>query len=126
MPRVVEEGLEAIARVERHGGLVRVDLDGEDGGFAGHLQRAVESVEEQQFANPVHCVRLAKDGLLYVCDRVNNRIQVFRRDGAFVKRLMADYDAGSPDLLARRKALGERTIEAVGTHLTAVAAKAGD
>lgn len=48
------------------------------------------------------------------------------RSGAFVKRLMADYDSGSSDLLARRKALGERTIEAVGAHLNAVAAKAGD
>jgi DNA-binding beta-propeller fold protein YncE len=32
----------------------------------------------------VHCVRIAKDGLVYVCDRGNNRIQVFRRDGTFV------------------------------------------
>jgi DNA-binding beta-propeller fold protein YncE len=40
------------------------------------------------FANPVHCVRLAKDGLLYVCDRTNNRIQVFRKDGTFVKELV--------------------------------------
>ena len=31
----------------------------------------------QQFAIPVHCVKLANDGLLYVCDRINNRIQVF-------------------------------------------------
>lgn len=46
------------------------------------------------------------------------------RDGSFVRRLMADYDAGSPELLARRKALGQRTIEAVGTHLSDVAAKA--
>ena len=38
---------------------------------------------------------------------------------------MADYDAGSPELLARRKALGERTIEAVGARLTGVASKAG-
>ena len=37
------------------------------------------------FGNPVHCVRLARDGLLYVCDRHNNRIQVFRRDGTFLK-----------------------------------------
>ncbi|HZF03885.1 MAG TPA: hypothetical protein VE932_06090 [Patescibacteria group bacterium] len=36
------------------------------------------------FGNPVHCVRLSRDGLLYVCDRANNRIQVFRKDGAFV------------------------------------------
>ena len=39
----------------------------------------------QQYANPVHCVRLASDGLVYVCDRVNDRIQVFRRNGTFVK-----------------------------------------
>jgi DNA-binding beta-propeller fold protein YncE len=40
------------------------------------------------FGNPVHCVRLARDGLLYVCDRMNNRIQVFRRDGTFVKEFV--------------------------------------
>jgi hypothetical protein len=39
----------------------------------------------QQFRNPVHCADLASDGLLYVCDRVNDRIQVFRKDGTFVK-----------------------------------------
>jgi DNA-binding beta-propeller fold protein YncE len=39
----------------------------------------------QQFGNPVHCVRLSHDGLLYVCDRVNDRIQVFHKDGTFVK-----------------------------------------
>ena len=39
----------------------------------------------QQFANPVHCVKIANDGLVYVCDRINNRIQVFRKDGTFVK-----------------------------------------
>jgi hypothetical protein len=38
----------------------------------------------QQFGNPVHCAKLAKDGLLYVCDRINNRIQVFHKDGSFV------------------------------------------
>ena len=31
------------------------------------------------------CVKLSKDGLVYVCDRRNNRIQVFRKDGTFVK-----------------------------------------
>jgi DNA-binding beta-propeller fold protein YncE len=39
----------------------------------------------QQFRNPVHCTELANDGLLYVCDRVNDRIQVFHKDGTFVK-----------------------------------------
>lgn len=39
----------------------------------------------QQFRNPVHCAELAHDNLLYVCDRVNDRIQVFKPDGTFVK-----------------------------------------
>jgi len=33
----------------------------------------------------VHAVRIANDGLVYVCDRTNDRIQVFRKDGTFVK-----------------------------------------
>lgn len=32
------------------------------------------------FRNPVHCVRVADDGTIYVCDRPNNRIQVFDQD----------------------------------------------
>lgn len=39
----------------------------------------------QQFRNPVHCADLSRDRLLYVCDRVNDRIQVFKTDGTFVK-----------------------------------------
>lgn len=46
------------------------------------------------------------------------------RSGAFVKRLMADHDAGSPELLARRRALGERPIEAVGARLAEIASRA--
>ena len=39
----------------------------------------------QQFRNPVHCVERSNDGLIYVCDRANDRVQVFRPDGTFVK-----------------------------------------
>jgi DNA-binding beta-propeller fold protein YncE len=41
---------------------------------------------------PVHCVRLARDGLLYVCDRQHNRIQVFRKDGTFVREFVVAPD----------------------------------
>src|SRR5882672_8229107 len=41
-----------------------------------------------QFTNPVHCVRLSRDGLVYVCDRANNRVQVFKKDGTFVKQFV--------------------------------------
>jgi DNA-binding beta-propeller fold protein YncE len=37
-----------------------------------------------QFGNPVHCVRIDKDDLVHVCDRTNDRLQVFRKDGTFV------------------------------------------
>ena len=33
----------------------------------------------------VHAVRIARDGLVYVCDRTNDRMQVFRKDGTFVQ-----------------------------------------
>ena len=39
----------------------------------------------QQFRNPVHCIERSNDGLVYVCDRANDRIQVFQPDGKFVK-----------------------------------------
>jgi DNA-binding beta-propeller fold protein YncE len=41
----------------------------------------------QQFRNPVHCAQPSNDGLVYVCDRVNNRLQVFKTDGTFVKEI---------------------------------------
>lgn len=37
------------------------------------------------FRNPVHAVRLSDDDLVYVADRKNNRIQVFKKDGTFVR-----------------------------------------
>ena len=39
----------------------------------------------KQFRNPVHCVERTNDGLVYVCDRQADRIQVFNPDGTFVK-----------------------------------------
>ncbi len=43
-----------------------------------------EAPPAQQFRNPVHAADPSNDGLVYVCDRPNNRIQVFRTDGTFV------------------------------------------
>ena len=41
----------------------------------------------QQFRNPVHCAEPTNDGMVYVCDRPNDRIQVFQKDGKFVKEM---------------------------------------
>jgi hypothetical protein len=43
----------------------------------------------KQFST-VHCVIVSNDGFVYVCDRVNDRIQVFRKDGTFVKEVVID------------------------------------
>ena len=40
----------------------------------------------------VHAVRIANDGLVYVCDRTNDRIQVFRKDGTFVQEAFIAKD----------------------------------
>lgn len=59
----------------------------QDGGDPAYGPNAVYDPAKppsRQFASPVHCVRLTRDGLVYVCDRTNDRYQVFRRDGTFV------------------------------------------
>ena len=37
-----------------------------------------------QFRRPVHCAEPSEDGFVYVCDRPNDRLQVFRTDGTYV------------------------------------------
>ena len=41
----------------------------------------------QQFGNPVHCITITNDALVVVCDRSHNRMQMFRRDGTFVREI---------------------------------------
>ncbi len=43
----------------------------------------------KNFSTP-HCVIVSNDGLVYVCDRVNDRIQVFHKDGTFVKEVFVE------------------------------------
>jgi DNA-binding beta-propeller fold protein YncE len=52
----------------------------------------------RQFRNPVHCANMSVDRLVYVCDRVNDRLQVFKPDGTYVKEMIykpLTRDAGS-------------------------------
>ncbi len=41
----------------------------------------------QQFRTPVHCAELSNDGFVYVCDRPNDRLQIFTKEGKFVKEV---------------------------------------
>ena len=43
--------------------------------------------------NTVHCVRVSNDGIVYVCDRTNNRIQVFKTDGTYITEVFISRQA---------------------------------
>jgi DNA-binding beta-propeller fold protein YncE len=47
----------------------------------------VQGEPAPQFHNPVHSVVVSNDDLVYVADRTNNRFQVFRLDGTFIKEI---------------------------------------
>ena len=49
-------------------------------------RRDPDGEQPQQFNTP-HCIAGADDGLLYVCDRGNQRVQIFQKDGTFVSDL---------------------------------------
>jgi hypothetical protein len=42
----------------------------------------------RQFRGPVHAVALSTDGLVYVTDRMGNRVQVFKKSGEFVNEVL--------------------------------------
>ena len=42
----------------------------------------------KQFRGPINCVAISVDALVYICDRGNDRIQVFTKDGKFVKEFI--------------------------------------
>jgi len=39
----------------------------------------------KQFHNPVHCADMSVDRIVYVCDRVGDRLQLFTPEGKFIK-----------------------------------------
>jgi hypothetical protein len=64
----------------------------------------------KQFRAPVHSIALSNDGLVYVGDLGNLRIQVFRKDGTFVKE--ASVAPGTRGLSSTPRAHG--TVHGLG------------
>ena len=69
----------------RHWGAYGNEPSDED---TGAFEPGIEPI--QQFRTPVHAVRIANDGMVYVADRVNNRIQVFQKDGTYVDEMIVE------------------------------------
>ena len=49
----------------------------------------------KHFGTAVHCLRVDRDNFVYVCDRSNNRVQIFRKDGTFQKEFFVARDSGA-------------------------------
>ena len=47
----------------------------------------------QQFASPVHDVKVSNDGLVYVADRGNKRVQIFTPEGKFIAEQFVGLDS---------------------------------
>src|SRR5258706_4650622 len=47
----------------------------------------IQGPPAEQFHNPVHAVLVSNDELVYVADRTNNRLQVFKLDGTYIKEV---------------------------------------
>lgn len=74
--RVVVVDKETGEYVRHWGAYGDVEIDDATPGEVAEERPLAES-RPAQFRTPVHCVRVADDDRIYVCDRVNNRIQVF-------------------------------------------------
>jgi DNA-binding beta-propeller fold protein YncE len=59
------------------------------------VNRSPEEVETAAAATP-HCVRVSNDGLVYVCDRWMNRLQVFDTMGNFKKNMPFSFKIWTP------------------------------
>jgi hypothetical protein len=72
------------------------------GPFSGAVQQENKPSQYDPAGPPspqfriVHAVRLSRDGLVYVCDRTNDRLQVFDKSGRFIReRVIAKETFGS-------------------------------
>lgn len=50
-------------------------------------QQEIEAGAGGAFAQIVHCIAMSRAGLIYVCDRQGQRVQVFEKNGTFVRNI---------------------------------------
>jgi len=84
-----------VADGELPGGNTRIAVFNRDYEFLRQW-RLQRSIDEDAIELP-HCLRLSDDGLVYVCDRRADRVQVFNKQGDLVQQLDMDFSAVSAD-----------------------------
>jgi DNA-binding beta-propeller fold protein YncE len=78
---------------KRHWGAYGKKPDDAAGAAMPRFSRDAALTTRTQFDTP-HCIIGTDDGLIYVCDRGNQRIQVFKHDGTFVKEALIKANLG--------------------------------
>jgi len=71
-------------------------LEAEVGELTGNNQMVRLAERLQQFGNPVHDIKISHDGLVYVADRPNRRVQVFTPEGKFLQEKFLGLDQFGP------------------------------
>ena len=66
-----------------------------EGGFLRQWQ-LFRTASDREITPLPHCLRLSNDGLVYVCDRQADRIQVFDQQGNFIKNIFVSFTPLSP------------------------------
>ena len=84
-----------VADGELPGGNTRIAVMDADGRFLRQWRLHRDGNEDDLTELP-HCLRLSNDGLVYVCDRRADRIQVFDRFGNLQKQLVVDFSPVTP------------------------------
>jgi DNA-binding beta-propeller fold protein YncE len=79
---------------------VRAAPRGGGGGRGAAPALDTEGNGSQQFGGPVHAVKVSNDGLVYVADRPNRRVQVFTPEGKFVTQTFINRSGPSPQSAA--------------------------
>ena len=80
-----------VADGETAAGNFRIAVLDRDGKFLRQW-RLHRAAGEEGITPLPHCLRVSNDGLVYVCDRQADRIQVFDRAGRFVRNLDVPFD----------------------------------
>ncbi len=84
-----------VADGETSRGNQRIAVLDRDGRFL--RQWALQRTDaERDLTQLPHCLRLSNDGLVYVCDRRADRIQVFDRMGAFIRNIDVPFEPLTP------------------------------
>src|SRR5262249_1209487 len=82
------------------GGNFRIAVLDKNGTFLRQF-RLHHTEAEKTIAELPHCMRLSNDGLVYVCDRLANRLQAFDKMGNFIRNIdipWKNYTAENEDL----------------------------